>query len=164
MIYGQSFTATVFMVDVTTGKPVTGDATNITLYLTKDGSVAICATGSGHPTEADATHLPGQYTILVTTAETQFGVVTIGGKSSTSANYVISPVTYAVNAPTLGTKYGSYTNTQLWELLVTSLIGVSSGLTTGSGSYSVKAPDGTAGTVTATIDANGNRTATSFTP
>lgn len=87
----------------------------------------------------------------------QFGV-------TTGSLTPFTDVGTALFAKALSAKYGSYTFEQAMDLLVTMRAGLTSGLVAGVGSLSQKAPDGTAGTFTATIDANGNVTAISFTP
>jgi hypothetical protein len=71
-----------------TGAYVTGDVANHTLRLVKDGTSAAPTNAAA---EVDAVNAPGAYKVTLTAAETQFGTVWLGGKSST-ANVVILPV------------------------------------------------------------------------
>jgi len=81
---------TVLAIDTATNLPKTGDASNITLYYNGDnGGVTVFSTGSGHPSEDDATNSPGTYTIAATQGETNFNSINISGKSSTSGIRVI---------------------------------------------------------------------------
>lgn len=85
-----SQTVTVLAIDTATNLPKTGDASNITLYYNGDnGGVTIFSTGSGHPTEDDATNSPGTYTIAATQGETNFNKINISGKSATSGIRVV---------------------------------------------------------------------------
>src|SRR6516162_247930 len=71
-----------------TGAYVTGDVANHTLRLVKDGTSAAPTNAAA---EVDAVNAPGAYKLVLTAAETQFGTVWLGGKSST-ANVVLLPV------------------------------------------------------------------------
>ncbi len=85
-----SQSVTILALDTATGLPKTGDASNITLYYNGDnGGVTVFSTGSGHPTEDDATNSPGTYTIAATQGETNFNRINISGKSSTSGIRII---------------------------------------------------------------------------
>lgn len=75
--------AAVFAYDKTTGAAKTGDAANITAYLSKDWSVA-AAVADTNPTEMDATNMPGWYAFDLTQAETNAEVLVIAPKSSTA--------------------------------------------------------------------------------
>lgn len=80
----------VFAYDYTTGQPKTGDAANITCYLSKDrGSVTVL--GDTSAAEADATNAPGSYLFDLTQAETNADNLDFSGKSSTS-NIRIVPI------------------------------------------------------------------------
>lgn len=80
----------VFAYDYTTGQPKTGDAANITCYLSKDrGTVTVL--GDTSATESDATNAPGSYLFDLTQAETNCDVSDYSGKSSTS-NIRIVPI------------------------------------------------------------------------
>lgn len=77
----------VFAYDKTTGLPKTGDAANITAYLSKDWGAAAAITDT-NPTEMDATNMAGWYAFDVSQAETNAEVMIIAPKSAT-ANVVI---------------------------------------------------------------------------
>ncbi len=71
--------------DSATGLPKTGDAGNITFYYNgDDGGVTVFSTGSGHPSEDDATNSKGMYTLAVTQGETDYNKIAFSGKSGTS--------------------------------------------------------------------------------
>lgn len=72
------------------GDPVTGKATNITAYLSKDGGAA-SATNDTNPTEVDATNLKGFYAFDTTQAETNADVLVLTASCST-ANVFLEPV------------------------------------------------------------------------
>jgi len=73
----------VFAFDATTNVPKTGDAANITAYISKDyGSVT--ALGDTSATEMDATNAPGYYLFDATQAETNADFILVSGKSSTA--------------------------------------------------------------------------------
>jgi hypothetical protein len=59
----------VYAFNPSTGAPVTGDAANMTMYISKDGAAAV-ALGTPTPTEIDATHMPGWYKVTLAQAET----------------------------------------------------------------------------------------------
>ncbi len=85
-----SQSVTVLAIDTATNLPKTGDAANITLYYNGDnGGVTVFSTGSGHPSEDDATNAPGCYTISMTQGETNFNRLNITGKSSTSGIRIV---------------------------------------------------------------------------
>ena len=86
--------------NTSTGVYVTGDVANHTIRFLQDGAEA---TPTNSPTEPDATNLPGHYVITWTSAEANFNVLTIGGKSST-LNVIIIPKTIGFeNLPTAAT-------------------------------------------------------------
>ncbi len=80
----------VFAYDSSTGAPKTGDAANITAYVSKDHG-AVTVLGDTSATEADATNAPGSYLFDLTQAETDANVLHFSGKSSTS-NIKIAPI------------------------------------------------------------------------
>lgn len=82
---GQKFV--LFAFDSTTNQPKTGDAANITAYLSKDyGSVTAITDTSA--TEMDATNAKGYYLVDASQAETNFDEGLVSAKSST-ANIVV---------------------------------------------------------------------------
>lgn len=79
----------LFAFDTTTGTPKTGDAANITAYVSKDhGAVTVLADTSA--TEMDATNAKGIYVFDVAQGETNGDELTFSAKSST-ANISITP-------------------------------------------------------------------------
>jgi len=85
-----SQTVTILAIQTSTNLPVTGEAGNITLYYNGDnGGVTVFSTGSGHPSEDDATNSPGTYTIAMTQGETNFNNINISGKCSTSGVRIV---------------------------------------------------------------------------
>lgn len=81
----------VFAFDSTTGAPKTGDAANITAYVSKDYG-AVTVLGDTSATEMDATNAKGMYLFDLTQAETNADCLIFTGKSST-ANIFITPQT-----------------------------------------------------------------------
>jgi hypothetical protein len=73
----------VFAFDVTTGAAKTGDAANLTAYVSKDyGTVTVLADTSA--TEMDATNAKGWYLFDVAQAETNADALLFTGKSTTA--------------------------------------------------------------------------------
>lgn len=79
----------LFAFDVTTGAPKTGDAANITAYVSKDHG-AVAALTDTSATELDSTNAKGIYVFDLTQAETNADELTFSAKSST-ANISITP-------------------------------------------------------------------------
>lgn len=77
----------VFAFDATTNLPKTGDAANLTAYLSKDYG-AVTVLGDTSATEEDATNAKGWYLFDVTQTESNFDVGNFTAKSST-ANVVV---------------------------------------------------------------------------
>lgn len=73
----------VFAYTASTGAAKTGDAANITAYISKDFGSAT-ATNDVNPTELDATNMPGWYVFDLTQAETNAEVIVLAPKSGTS--------------------------------------------------------------------------------
>jgi hypothetical protein len=86
---GVATTIVYMAYNTSTGAYVTGDQANHTLKLVKDGTEASPTNSSA---EVDSTNTPGAYKLALTAAETNFGTVWLGGKSST-ANVIIIPIT-----------------------------------------------------------------------
>lgn len=87
----------VFAFDSTTNLPKTGDAANLTAYVSKDyGSVTVL--GDTSATEMDATNGKGYYLFDLTQAETNADTLMFSAKSSTSNIVVIgAPATVFTN-------------------------------------------------------------------
>lgn len=78
----------VFAFDSTTNLPKSGDAANITAYISKDFG-AVTALGDTSATEDDATNAKGYYLFDITQTETNADDVLISAKSSTSNIVVV---------------------------------------------------------------------------
>lgn len=79
----------VYAWDTTTGLPKTGDAANISAYITKDFGTAV-PTNDAAPAEVSLTNQPGYYDFDLTQSETNAHTVSLAAKSSTS-NVVVLP-------------------------------------------------------------------------
>jgi len=78
----------LFAFDTATGAAKTGDAANITAYLSKDyGTVTVL--GDTSATEMDATNAPGWYMFDLTQSETNFDDGLFTAKSSTSGVSIV---------------------------------------------------------------------------
>lgn len=85
----------VYAVDYSTGAPKTGDANNITLYVSKDnGALTAVSSNSGKPVEVDSTNAPGLYRIALNMEETNADKLTFTGKSATANVAVVPTVLY----------------------------------------------------------------------
>jgi len=73
----------VYAYTASSGASKTGDAANITAYLSKDWGTAAAITDT-NPTELDATNMPGWYLFDLAQAETNAEVLIIAAKSATS--------------------------------------------------------------------------------
>ena len=73
----------VFAWDTTADAAKTGDAANITGYISKDAA-AMSATNDANPTELDATNAPGVYIFDATQAETNANMLVLFATSSTA--------------------------------------------------------------------------------
>lgn len=87
----------LFAFDTTTNLPKTGDAANITAYVSKDHG-AVTVLGDTSATEMDATNAKGVYVFDLTQAETNADELTFTAKSSTS-NISITPRFITTNPP-----------------------------------------------------------------
>lgn len=91
----------VFAWDTTTGLAKTGDAANITAYVSKDyGSVTVL--GDTSATEMDSTNAKGNYLFDLTQAETNAEVLVFTAKSSTANIAVIGAPQTIFTMPTTG--------------------------------------------------------------
>ncbi len=73
----------VFAYTASTGAAKTGDAAQITAYISKDFAAG-AATNDANPAEMDATNMPGWYVFDLTQAETNAEVIVLAPKSSTA--------------------------------------------------------------------------------
>lgn len=88
----------VFAFDSTTNLPKTGDAANLTAYVSKDfGSVTVL--GDTSATEMDSTNAKGYYLFDLTQAETNADALLFSAKSSTSNIVVIGAPAYIATNP-----------------------------------------------------------------
>lgn len=78
----------VFAFDSTTNLPKTGDAANITAYISKDYG-AVTVLGDTTATEMDATNAKGYYLFDSTQAESNADVILLSAKSSTTNIVVV---------------------------------------------------------------------------
>lgn len=90
---GQKFA--YFAFDTTTGLPKTGDAANISGYLSKDWGTVTQLTDTS-ATEMDSTNAKGWYLFDVAQAETNADALLFTGKSSTSNISVVGQIVYSV--------------------------------------------------------------------
>lgn len=91
----------VFAFDATTNVPKTGDAAQITAYVSKDyAAVTLLADTSA--TEMDATNAPGYYLFDAAQGETNGDILLVSGKSSTANIKVIGAPATIYTRPTTG--------------------------------------------------------------
>ncbi len=83
--------------DATTGVPKTGDAANISVYVSKDAA-APAQLADTTAAELDATNAPGNYSFDVAQGETNADMLVFSGKSST-ANIKIDPILVFTRPP-----------------------------------------------------------------
>lgn len=91
----------VYAWDKTTGLPKTGDAGNITSYISKDGGAA-SASDDTNPTEIDATNLKGYYAFDLLQAETNCDLFLQAPVSATSDIIVFPVILYTVRGSIAG--------------------------------------------------------------
>lgn len=88
----------LFAFDYSTGAPKTGDAANLTAYVSKDyGTVTVLADTSA--TEMSSTNAPGWYLFDVAQGETDADALLFSGKSSTSNIVLVGQMVYTTSAP-----------------------------------------------------------------
>lgn len=91
----------VFAFNATDNTPKTGDAAQITAYVSKDyGTVTVL--GDTSATEMDATNAPGYYLFDAAQAETNGDCLMVSGKSSTANIKVIGAPAVIYTRPTTG--------------------------------------------------------------
>lgn len=83
----------VFAFDTTTSAPKTGDAANITAYISKDWGT-VTALGDTSATEMDATNAKGWYLFDLTQAETNADALLVSGKSATANVSVVGSLIF----------------------------------------------------------------------
>lgn len=101
MFKNVAATFRVFAFDATTGLPKSGDAANITAYVSKDyGTVTVL--GDTSAAEEDATNAKGYYIFTAAQAETNADCLMVSGKSSTANVVVIGAPAVIYTRPTTG--------------------------------------------------------------
>lgn len=80
----------IFAYDIANNEAKTGDAANITSYLSKDGTVPV-QSNDVNPTELDAVNMPGVYVFDLTQAETNADTFFLYAKTNTT-DIQIDPV------------------------------------------------------------------------
>lgn len=88
---------TLLVIDTSLNAPKTGDAANLTAYVSKDDG-AVTVLGDTTATEKDATNAPGLYDFDLTQAETNADKLVFSGKSSTANVKVIPQLIYTTPA------------------------------------------------------------------
>jgi hypothetical protein len=91
---GQSIT--MLAIDTATGKPKTGDAANLTAYVSKDDG-AVTVLGDVSAAETDATNAKGLYAWTLTQAETNADKLVFSGKSTTTNVELIPVIVYTIS-------------------------------------------------------------------
>lgn len=168
----------MFAFDKTTGTPKTGDAANITCYVNKDWA-GVTVLGDTSATEIDATNAAGYYLFDLTQAESNANALDFSAKSST-ANIVLTPLLIytfpasftsfvtpdnagiaTINAVTdLALDASSYDGKDfisVMKLMASAILGKASGMATTTAVF--RAVDDSKTRITATVDADGNRSA-----
>lgn len=101
MFKNTAATFRVFAFDSATGLPKSGDAANITAYVSKDYG-APTVLGDTSATEEDATNAKGYYTFTAAQAETNADCLMISAKSSTSGIVVVGAPAVIYTRPQTG--------------------------------------------------------------
>jgi len=109
----------IYAHDTANDAPKTGDAGNITAYISLDGGTP-AQTSDVNPTELDATNMPGKYVFDLSQGETNGKLVMLVAKSST-ANVQID----AVDIYTIDDVVDSTTTVRLMAAVNRILAGVS---------------------------------------
>ena len=91
----------VFAFDTTTNTAKTGDAANITAYVSKDYG-AVTVLGDTTATEMDATNAKGYYLFAAAQAETNADCLMVSGKSSTANIAVVGAPAVIFTRPATG--------------------------------------------------------------
>tara|TARA_R100000234_G_C4902906_1_gene136429 strand:+ start:224 stop:571 length:348 start_codon:yes stop_codon:yes gene_type:complete len=87
----------ILAVNTVTGSGVTGDASNITAQISKDGGSS-AATNDTNPTELNATHHPGVYIFDMTTAETNANMINLSASSTSTNTAIDTLVIYTIDS------------------------------------------------------------------
>lgn len=99
-IKNQSFVAYFYAFDTANNVAKTGDAGNITMYVDGDGGTPGATSNS--VAEVDATNMPGEYRVTLTSDEANFDSFSLAGKSSTS-DIVVYPMHYTTERGNIAT-------------------------------------------------------------
>lgn len=94
MLYGVQQTLVFTAWDLNADQPLSDDESNMTIKLTRDG---VTATATNAP--AAISGRPGDYTLVVTAAEAQCLVLSLGGTSTTENAYIIPQQHSVVRLP-----------------------------------------------------------------
>lgn len=135
------------------GAPKTGDADNITAYVSKDGGSAAVLTDT-NPTELDATNLPGVYAFDLSQGETDGDLLCFSPKSSTEGVVIHASIIY-----TGGSVDGLPPHKAL-RLLLAALAGKTSG--GGTDTIVFRDVGDAKDRIAVTVDSNRNRTSVSI--
>lgn len=132
----------LFAWDAIACQPKTGDAGNITVYLSKDGGAPA---SKGNPAELHATNAKGVYKLQLTNAaDTNVDVLVISGVSTTSG-VQIAPVTIytreAIMTYTGITAGGTWTYEKLMKICAAWFAGKWQDKSGSPGTYEVLDPD-----------------------
>ena len=146
---------TLFAFDSATNAPKTGDAANITAYVSIDGGTVTALTDTS-ASEKSSTNAPGCYLFDLSQAETNGNTLDISAKSSTSGVYIV-PRVFTTTPPSFA---GSSLATQLWNAATVSYGGAGTygqvAEDTGTFTSETAAEIGTAGAGLTAIPANTN--------
>lgn len=167
-----------FVYDGSTGAPKTGDAANITIYVSiDDGSLTALTDTSA--SEVSSSNAPGTYRVDLSQAETNGNKLTFTGKSSTANIYVVPQTLYTnTSLASFGldavliesgisassalvndadSQLTSINARQAMALWTSALAGVLSGAT--GTTVTINGGANNANRIVATVDSDGNRSA-----
>ncbi len=146
----------VYAHDSLTDSAKTGDADNITAYISKDGGSA-SQTNDVHPTELDATNLPGVYVFDLTQAETNCDLFVLCAQSSTSGVVIMPVIEHTVGLELdIDSTGQGLTAKKALEAIVAVLAGNAS-YDSSTGVWTIKGRDGSTTVVQITETAQGTR-------
>jgi hypothetical protein len=182
----------VYAWNAANGTPKTGDAGNITAYVSKDGSGA-APSDDVNPSELDATNLPGIYAFDLAQAETNCDLFLLAAKSTTADIQIEPVIAYTTAMTTTRAAYldalissraapedemaltdaaidaildevveGSLTMRQLVRLIAAAELGKTSGMAEKLPVF--KAADGNTTRIEGVLDEDNNRTSVTLTP
>ena len=148
-----SQTIAVYAWDTSADTTKTGDAANITAYISKDGAAGV-QSNDVNPTELDATNMPGVYVFDLTQAETNANMFVISAKSAT-ANITLAPVQVQTESALAGAGGISFTYTLVSTVGATPIADATTWVTSDIGGDNVLASGVTnsVGVITFLLDA-----------